>query len=90
MLTFFWLIKKDNIKIISYESQAEGVSKLDKKHIFRFTKIILRPHIVIDDAKEIPKVEHTIDQLESWCCISNSTNAVVLIEPTIEVKEDKK
>jgi peroxiredoxin-like protein len=83
MLTFFWLIENRNIKVISYESSAEGVSQIDSDGVFRFTKVLLKPTIVISDAKDKSIVEEALKKLDNWCCISNSVKTKVVIEPTI-------
>jgi peroxiredoxin-like protein len=87
MLTFFWLIEGKNIDVVSYQSEAEGVSKIASDREFRFTKIVLKPIIVISNNDDLPKVEDAIKKLENWCCVSNSTKAEVIIEPEIKVEE---
>jgi peroxiredoxin-like protein len=89
MLTFFWLIDGKNINIVSYESQAEGISQIDEDGVFRFTQVTLKPTIVISNQEDIEKVNEAIKKLESWCCISNSVKTKVVIEPTVRVENKK-
>jgi peroxiredoxin-like protein len=85
MLTFFWLLENKNIQIISYESKAEGISQIDKDGLFRFTKLILTPTIVLSDSNDKPIVDDVLNKLDDWCCISNSVKAKVIIEPIVKI-----
>jgi len=85
MLTFFWLIENKNIKVLSYESEAEGISQIDNDGLFRFMKITLKPIIIISDTNERSIVEDALKKLEHWCCISNSVKSKVVIEPIVKV-----
>ncbi len=87
MLTFFWLIQDKEINILSYESEAEGISQIDKDGIFRFTELIIKPIILISDSKEKPIVDDALKKLDNWCCISNSIKTTVVIEPTVKIKK---
>jgi organic hydroperoxide reductase OsmC/OhrA len=88
MLTFFWLIESKNIEIVSYQSEAEGISKIASDREFRFTQIVLKPVIVISNNDDLPEVENAVKKLENWCCVSNSTKAEVIIEPEIKVIDE--
>ena len=86
MLTFFWLLKDEDIEIISYESETEGISQITKGGIFRFTKITIKPTITIKKAEDKLAVKEAVKKLEDWCCVSNSTKADVVIEADIKVE----
>lgn len=87
MLTFFWLLRNDNVDIVSYESEAEGTSQITKGGIFRFTKITIKPKITIKNGGDKLVIKDAIKKLDDWCCVSNSTKADVIIEAEIIVKE---
>jgi peroxiredoxin-like protein len=89
MLTFFWLLKDMDVDVQSYESEAEGISQIASGGIFRFTKITLKPRIIISKEEDMSKVEEAVKKLDDWCCVSNSVKAEVLIEPTIEIGNKK-
>jgi len=92
MLTFFWLLKNyedKKINIISYESETEGISQIDKDGLFRFTKLTLTPTIVISNPDDKPAIERVLKKLDSWCCISNSIKTSVIIEPTVKIELKK-
>jgi peroxiredoxin-like protein len=85
MLTYFWLLKDENVNIISYESEAQGISQIADDGNFRFTEVKLKLAIIISNQYDLPKVEEAIKKLDSWCCISNSVKTKVVIEPEISV-----
>ncbi len=89
MLTFFWLLKDKDVEVLSYESEAEGVSQITSGGEFRFTDITLRPTIVISKEEDIPKVEEAVKKLDDWCCVSNSLKTKVMIDAKIKVGEEK-
>ena len=90
MLTFFWLIDGKGLDVISYKSEAEGVSQIADDGKFRFTEVILKPIIKISNNDDRPKVEGALKKLDDWCCVSNSTKASVLIKPEIIVVNNNK
>jgi peroxiredoxin-like protein len=87
MLTFFCLIKDEDIEVISYESETEGISQITKGGIFRFTKLTITPTITIKKAEDKLVVKEAIKKLDDWCCVSNSTKADVVIEAKIIVED---
>jgi peroxiredoxin-like protein len=86
MLTFFWLIKDEDVEIVSYESETEGISQITKGGIFRFTKITIKSKITIKNPEDKLVVREAIKKLDDWCCVSNSTKADVIIEADIQVQ----
>ncbi len=89
MLTFFWLLKDKDVEVISYESEAEGVSHIDRDGLFRFTKVTIRPTIIVKREEDIPKVEKAVKKLDDSCCVSNSLKSQVVIEAKIKVENQK-
>lgn len=89
MLTFFWLLKDKDVEVISYESEAEGVSHIDSDGLFRFTKVTIRPTIIVKREEDIPKVEKAVKKLDDSCCVSNSLKSQVVIEAKIKVENQK-
>lgn len=88
LTTFLWLIRKEEINLISYNSNAHGILELgDKKP--RFTKIKVKILICISSEKNIKKVEKIFKKIKKSCLISNSINTEVIIEPEIFVKNEK-
>lgn len=89
MLTFFWLLKDKDVEVLSYESEAEGISHIASGGKFRFTKVLIKPKIIISKDEDILKVEEALKKLDDSCCVSNSLKSEVVIEAKIEVENQQ-
>jgi organic hydroperoxide reductase OsmC/OhrA len=81
MTTLLGTLKNMGVKLVSYESRAEGVLEtVDKMKIF--TKIIIRPKIKAKETEE--KIRMILNHAEKRCLVANSMKTQVIIEPEIE------
>ena len=84
MTTFIAFAERQNLPIVSYSSHAEGLlENVDGN--YQFTRIILRPTIVISDEAAMDPVCRTFAESHKKCFIANSIRAEVLLEPRIVV-----
>lgn len=82
MTTFLAFGFRKGISLKSYKSTAEGVlENVDGK--YRFTKITIRPEVVIGKEWTKEQVEELFHQAHDNCLIANSMKAAVHIEPAI-------
>ncbi len=81
MTTFLYFIEKRKIKLLGYESQAEGfIEKKDSK--LSFSEIIIKS--VISVAKDdFQKVKKIAELAKKHCLVSNSINCPVKFSPKI-------
>lgn len=84
MTTFISFASRLQLPIVSYESSAEGTLEFVDGG-YRFTKIVLKPAIVVKSADSISQVEKTLNDAHHSCLIANSIKAEVFVEPTIVV-----
>jgi len=87
MTTFIAFAQRLNLALVSYDSQAEGVLE----HVegsYRFTRIILRPQLVIAESAAIAQAEKTLHDAHRACLIANSICAEVVLEPVIKSKNN--
>jgi organic hydroperoxide reductase OsmC/OhrA len=83
MSTFLSFGGRRNIPLVSYKSSAEGfLEHVDGK--YRFTRIIVTPHIVVKSEWTREQVEAVVHDAHEHCLIANSMTAAVEIAPTIE------
>jgi organic hydroperoxide reductase OsmC/OhrA len=83
MTTFMAFSKHKNIAIVSYNTHAEGVlESVDGK--YQFTKIILRPTIVVETAEAIDAARKALEDAHKSCLVSNSIKTQVVLEPIIK------
>lgn len=82
MSTFLSFGGRKGIPLTSYKSTAEGVlENTDGK--YRFTKVTVKPEIVVEKSWTKEQVEAVVHQAHDHCLIANSVTSEVIIEPTI-------
>lgn len=85
MSTFLSFGMRKGIPLTSYKSHAEGVlENVDGK--YRFTKIIVKPEIVVENSWTKAQVEEIVHAAHENCLIGNSITAEVIVEPEITIK----
>ena len=83
MTTFFYFVRKSNIEVLSYYSEAQG--QLEKqKDGFRFTNVEVRAEVALEQQQMAEKVRQLEDLAEKYCLVSRSVNCPVHYE--LEVK----
>ena len=76
MTTFLYYVQRERLDFISYESDAEGIlEKVDKE--FMFSRIIVRPKVVIKNSEDKDKTKRIVELSEKDCLISNSLKSKV-------------
>lgn len=97
MSTFFYYAQRENLEILSYESQAQGILErrenqstppLRAEAGFIFTEIKLRPFILIKEDSDILKTKNLLELSEKRCLISNSIKSKVEVTPEIRTKAE--
>ena len=82
LTTFLWYIKKEDIKIKTYKSRAEGtVEMIDG--VFKFSLVSVKMKIELADEKKNKDIEKILKKVKRACLISNSIDTEVTIDPEI-------
>ena len=84
LTTFLWLLSKEKISIISYESHAHGILELGNSKP-RFTTIDVNIDVKINSESDKAKINQVFEKLKTSCLISNSINTEVNIHYKIKV-----
>ncbi len=84
MLTFLSFAQHKDLPLVSYESQAEGTLEFVENG-YRFTRIVLRPRILVADAAAVETAKTILEDAHRSCLISNSMRSEVVVTPTVEV-----
>lgn len=85
MTTFLHYAQKQGLELLGYESDAEGsLEKLEDK--FMFSKIIVKPKILVNSNSEVEKAKDLIKLSEKSCLISNSIKSKVEVIPEIKTR----
>ncbi len=86
MSTFLWLAEKRRIRLVSYESEAEGLATMSEGSL-RFTQVVVRPVITIAEESDRQKVEKCLVDIRDYCLVFKSVRSDVIIEPTVVVDD---
>jgi organic hydroperoxide reductase OsmC/OhrA len=84
LMTFISYAEKMRVEFLSYECDAVGYLEQGEKG-FAFTRILLRPRIVVRNEEDRKKIERALELAESNCLIANSMKSKIEIEPEITV-----
>jgi organic hydroperoxide reductase OsmC/OhrA len=87
LLTYLALCARARINVLSYRDDARGTLVLSADGGGHFTKVVLRPQIVIADAGLLGKARNFHDEVHKYCFIARSVNFPVVCEPVVEVLE---
>jgi len=86
MTTFFYFVRKLNVEISSYYSDAQG--QLEKqKDGFRFTNVQVRAEVKLRQGNLVEKVRQIGDLAEKYCLVSRSVACPVSYELEVKTKE---
>ncbi|MDP1675630.1 MAG: OsmC family protein [Bacteroidota bacterium] len=85
MTTFLSFGMRKEIPLKSYKSSAEGLLE-NVEGKYRFTKVIIKPTIVVKSSWTTEQVEELVHTAHDNCLIGNSITAEVIVEPTIIVE----
>jgi len=84
LTTFLSFAFHKDLPLESYTSDSEGFLERGDNG-YEFTKIILRPKIVVSDQDAADKTEKILHDAHDKCLISNSIKGEVAVEPEISV-----
>jgi organic hydroperoxide reductase OsmC/OhrA len=85
MTTFLSAMQRREIGLVSYESDAIGTLELADGE-FRFTRVVLRPRIVVRRPEDCAAALAAVREAETGCLIAHSIVAKVEVEPVIAVQ----
>jgi len=88
MTTFLYYAQKENLEILSYETQAEGVLERIEDQ-FIFTEIRLKPSVLVKKDSDVLKVNNLFSFLKKKCLISNSIKSKIEVIPEIKAEVEK-
>jgi len=81
MTTFLAFAGREGLAFEEYGSEAEGLLEFVEGK-FTFTKIVVRPRIVLRPGEDRAKAEEILHKADRNCLVSNSIRTEVTLEPT--------
>jgi len=82
MTTFLYYAQKNNLKILDYRSNAQGIVEMQEGKLI-FTGIAVNPEVVIGFEEDYNKVKEFIEKAENSCLISNSVKSKISVKADI-------
>lgn len=82
LASFLGYSKRKGFEFVSYSSEIEGILEYDDG-TFRFTKMIIRPRVVVKTEEDIETAHQYINRAHELCFMGHSVNADVTVEPDI-------
>jgi len=85
MTTFLSFGIRKGLPLKSYNSAADGVLENIEGN-YRFTKVVIKPTIVVESSWTKEQVEEIVHTAHENCLIGNSVSAEVTVEPNIIIE----
>jgi len=86
MTTFFYFVRKLNVEISSYYSEAQALLEKQKDG-FRFTNVEVRAEVTLTQQQLAEKVRQLGDLAEEYCLVSRSVNCPVHYELEVKTRD---
>ncbi len=90
MLMYLWAAERLRLDLVSYECLAEGTKLVELDRTEIFSKVVLKPRIVIRSAGEERaaverRARRAMDSAVKYSLVANSIKSELEVEPAIEV-----
>lgn len=91
MLMFVWAAERFRLDLVSYECRAEGTKLIELDRTEIFTKVVLRPRVVVRagnepvDAVE-KRVRRALGSAQKFSLVANSVKSEIAVEPDIIIE----
>lgn len=86
LMTFISFAMKLELPVASYDSEAEGTLEFVDGG-FQFTRVVVRPRVVVSDPEAIGAVRKAIGDAHEACLVARSVRCEVVVEAVVEVAE---
>ena len=90
MMMFIWATERFKLDLASYECAAEGTKRIELDRTEIFTRVVLRPRILVCADAAGPegtrkRVQRALDSAVKYSLVANSMKSEIAIEPEIEI-----
>jgi peroxiredoxin-like protein len=84
MTTFLAIAENSKLEFVSFKANAMGKLEQRDGEGFMMTEIILRPKLVISNARDAERASRILEKAERNCLISNSVKTEIRLEPEVD------
>ena len=85
MTTFLAIAENSKLEFVSYNSSAVGTLE-ETGSGYEFTRIVIRPHLVVSDETKVARGERILQKAEEHCLISRSMKTTVELETSVSAE----
>ena len=94
MLMFIWAAERFRLDLVSYGCRAEGTKLIDLDRTETFTRVILKPRIVVRAGNEPresveKRVRRALESARKYSLVANSVKSDVTVAPDIFIETRK-
>jgi organic hydroperoxide reductase OsmC/OhrA len=88
MMMFIWAAERFKLNLVSYDCYAEGTKLIELDRTEIFTKLVLRPKIVVradDQGKDAveKRVRRALESAQKYSLVANSVKSEISVEPEV-------
>jgi organic hydroperoxide reductase OsmC/OhrA len=88
-MMFLWTTERFKLDLVSYECEAEGTKLIELDRTEIFTKVTLRPKIVLrakdgERASVAKQARRALESAQKYSLVANSIKSEVRVDPVIE------
>jgi organic hydroperoxide reductase OsmC/OhrA len=90
MMMFIWAAERFRLGLVSYDCYAEGTKLIELDRTELFTRVVLRPKIVVgadgeDKAAVEKRVRRALESAQKYSLVANSIKSEIIVEPEITI-----
>lgn len=90
VVTFLAIADLSKLDFVSFASDAKGKLEKIEGSGYQITEVVIRPKLVVRNARDMERAARLLDKAERNCLISNSIKTVVKLEPEINFESSDK
>jgi organic hydroperoxide reductase OsmC/OhrA len=81
MATFIGIAENSKLGVVAYRSAAQGRLEKPENQGLRFTEIVIRPTVELENPADRALAERVMSRAEKACLVANSMTAAVRVDP---------
>ena len=90
MMMFIWAAERFKLDLVSYDCNAEGTKLIELDRTESFTRVALRPRIIVragalEPEATLKRVQRALESALKYSLVANSVKSEIIIEPEIEI-----
>jgi organic hydroperoxide reductase OsmC/OhrA len=90
MMMFIWAAERFKLNLVSYDCYAEGTKLVELDRTEIFTKLVLRPKIVVracgqDKATVEKRIRRALGSARKYSLVANSIKSEIIVEPEVNI-----